>query len=329
MLGSITRQCANRGFDLLISFQKMEDDWHTRYQDSHRADGLILLGYGDYTQYEQRLTGLVAQGTRFVRWGSVRPDNIGATVGSDNFGAGQMAGAHLIAQGRRDIAFLGQADEHYPEFSDRYHGLQAALAQAGLSVNPDLQIGALTTEESGYLAARADCAGRALRCDLCRVGPDRHRRDARALRGGPVSAGRCGADGFDDIPAAGMTNPSLTTMMQDLKSAGILLIETLLAQIEDRPLPSPVLPTRLVRRKSCGGERHRANDAGDLPTEHKVFVYVIAPRARPCKAGRKKQTSTRKGKSCRASPNLAGPGCVMSALAFSASRSALPCKMRI
>jgi DNA-binding LacI/PurR family transcriptional regulator len=93
MLGAITRQCANRGLDLLISFQKMEDDWHTRYQDSHRADGLILLGYGDYTLYEQRLMGLVAQGTRFVRWGSVRPDNIGATVGSDNFGAGRAAGA--------------------------------------------------------------------------------------------------------------------------------------------------------------------------------------------------------------------------------------------
>ncbi len=55
MLGAITRQCANRGLDLLISFQKMEDDWHVRYQDSHRADGLILLGYGDYTLYEQRL----------------------------------------------------------------------------------------------------------------------------------------------------------------------------------------------------------------------------------------------------------------------------------
>ena len=51
MLGSITRACADRGLDLLISFQRMEDDWHVKYQDSHRADGLILLGYGDYTTY--------------------------------------------------------------------------------------------------------------------------------------------------------------------------------------------------------------------------------------------------------------------------------------
>ena len=56
-----------------------------------RADGLILLGYGDYTLYTHRLSQLVASDTRFVRWGSVREDNIGTTVGSDNFGAGRLA----------------------------------------------------------------------------------------------------------------------------------------------------------------------------------------------------------------------------------------------
>jgi DNA-binding LacI/PurR family transcriptional regulator len=59
--------------------------------------------------------------------------------------------------------------------------------------------------------------------------------------------------GFDDIPAASMTNPPLTTIVQDLKLAGILLIETLLAQIEEKEPPAPVLPTRLVQRRSCGG----------------------------------------------------------------------------
>jgi DNA-binding LacI/PurR family transcriptional regulator len=254
MLGSITRQCANRGFDLLISFQKMGDDWHTNYQDSHRADGLILLGYGDYTLYEERLTGLVAQGTRFVRWGSVRPDNIGATVGSDNFGAGRQAGHHLVKQGRRRIAFLGQADEHYPEFADRYCGLQAALAAVGIAADPALQINAITTEESGYASALALIAS-AVDFDAIFAGSDLIAIGAmRAL----AEAGlRVPADialvGFDDIPAASMTNPPLTTIVQDLKLAGILLIETLLAQIEEKEPPAPVLPTRLVQRRSCGG----------------------------------------------------------------------------
>ena len=71
-----------------------------RYQDSHRADGLILLGYGDYTLYKSRLEQLVGQGTHFVRWGSVGDDNIGSTVGSDNVGAGRLAGEHLLALDR-------------------------------------------------------------------------------------------------------------------------------------------------------------------------------------------------------------------------------------
>lgn len=81
MLGSITRHCAGRGLDLLISFQRPNDDWHKRYQDSHRADGLILLGYGDYTLYESRLRQLVRSGAHFVRWGAVEPATIGSTVG--------------------------------------------------------------------------------------------------------------------------------------------------------------------------------------------------------------------------------------------------------
>jgi hypothetical protein len=69
MLGSITRACAKHGHDLLVSFQQLSDDWHADYEDSMKADGLILLGYGDYMAYESKLAHLVAQGTHFVRWG--------------------------------------------------------------------------------------------------------------------------------------------------------------------------------------------------------------------------------------------------------------------
>ncbi len=253
MLGSITRQCANRGLDLLISFQKMEDDWHVRYQDSHRADGLILLGYGDYTLYTSRLTELVEHGTQFVRWGSVRDDNIGVTVGSDNLGAGRQAGEHLLAQGRRRIAFLGQADEHYPEFADRYRGLCAALTDAGIAVDPALQADALSHEESGRAAVRTLIdAGTGFDAvfaasDLIAIGAMRELAEAGLSVPQDVAV-----VGFDDLPAASMTNPPLTTLMQDLKGAGELLVETLVAEIEDREPPPRTLPARLVVRRSSG-----------------------------------------------------------------------------
>lgn len=254
MLGSITRASANRGLDLLISFQKMEDDWHVRYQDSHRADGLILLGYGDYTLYEKRLSQLVGSDTLFVRWGSVRDDNIGVTVGSDNFGAGRQAGEHLLSLGRRRIAFLGQADEHYPEFAERYRGLCAALEKQGLQAPPELQVDALSSEEDGRRAItrlleqgqQFDAVFAA--SDLIAIGALQALSDA-----GKRVPEEIAVMGFDNIPAASQTSPPLTTLMQDLKTGGELLVESLIAQIEDRPVPQGTIPAKLVIRKSTSG----------------------------------------------------------------------------
>ncbi|MES2174329.1 MAG: LacI family DNA-binding transcriptional regulator [Pseudomonadota bacterium] len=254
MLGSITRQCGVRGLDLLISFQKMEYDWHVRYQDSHRADGLILLGYGDYTLYARRLTELVDHGTHFVRWGSAGEDTIGPTVGSDNVGAGRLAGEHLLSIGRRRIAFLGQADEHYPEFADRYRGLCQAMAAVGVALDPALQVDALTAEDAGHTAARTLIA-RAKPFDAIFAASDLIAIGAmRALAEAGLSVpGDVAIIGFDDIPAASLTTPPLTTIMQDMKGAGQLLVDTLVAQVEDRPLPPCTLGTRLVVRRSTAG----------------------------------------------------------------------------
>ena len=84
MLGSIARTCSLRGYDLLTSFQQLSSNWHVDYEDSHKADGIILLGYGDYETYRARLEQLEAQGTHFVRWGSVQLGQPGTTIGCDN-----------------------------------------------------------------------------------------------------------------------------------------------------------------------------------------------------------------------------------------------------
>ena len=253
MLGSITRACADRGLDLLISFQRMEDDWHTQYQDSHRADGLILLGYGDFSIYSKRLDQLVAQGTHFARWGSVRSDTSGGTIGSDNIGAGRIAGQHLLDGGRRRIAFLGHADDHYPEFAHRYRGLCDALEEAGMQADPALQFDAITTEAAGYEAAQSLLASGAsfdavfAASDLIAIGA------MRALAEAGVKVPQDVAMvGFDDIPSASLTVPPLTTISQDMRGAGERLVETLLAKIEERELPDARLPTELIVRGTSG-----------------------------------------------------------------------------
>ena len=100
MLASITRACAQRGYDLLISFQQpANEDWQASFEDSNKADGIILLGYGDYQEYRARLKFLISRGIHFVRWGAKLPDQADITVGCDNYHGGYAITRHLLERG--------------------------------------------------------------------------------------------------------------------------------------------------------------------------------------------------------------------------------------
>ena len=60
----------------------------------------------------------------------------------------------MISLGRRNIAFLGHASCHYPEFFGRYRGYVEALRAAGLEVSSELQADAISTVNEGQGAAR-------------------------------------------------------------------------------------------------------------------------------------------------------------------------------
>lgn len=255
MLGSITRACAMHGQDLLISFQQLSGDWHADYEDAKKADGIILLGYGDYLEARATLERLVEQGTHFVRWGAVEPGTPGVSIGCDNLQGGHAMTRHLIDQGCRRIGFLGHADEHYPEFQARWQGYCDALREAGLEADPALQADAIITEGSGHAAART-LLGRGVAfdglfgaSDIIAIGALRALSEAGLAVPGQVKVG-----GFDDIPVAGFTNPPLSTVQQDTKLAGSVLVESLLALVNNEPVDSRMLPTRLVPRRSSGAD---------------------------------------------------------------------------
>jgi len=251
MLGSITRASARQGYDLLISFQQLSRDWQQDYEDSRKADGIILLGYGDYEEYRPRLVRLVEQGTHFVRWGPVLDGQPGISVGCDNLQGGYEVTRHLLGTGRKAIAFLGTATSHYPEFFDRYRGYERAMMEAGVATSSALQVDAITTEESGFQAA-SELRARGVAFDAIVAASDLIAIGAlRALQESGIDVPRqVGVVGFDDIPAASLTNPPLTTVMQDTRRAGELLVETLLHQIAGDVATNSVIPTRLVVRRS-------------------------------------------------------------------------------
>ena len=254
MLGSITRACAKHGHDLLVSFQQLSDDWHADYEDSMKADGLILLGYGDYIAYESKLAHLVAQGTHFVRWGAVLQGQPGISIGCDNAAGGALAGRHLMQRGRRKIAFLGDASTHFPEFFARYCGCDAVLREAGLRMNPALQVDAASTEQAGYEAARTLLA-RGLSFDAVFAASDLIAIGAlHALREAGLRVPEdVAVVGFDGTPMGRFANPPLTTVVQDTARAGELLVETLLQLVRDEPAHSVTMAPTLQVRASSGG----------------------------------------------------------------------------
>ena len=253
MLGSITRACARHGYDLLISFQQQAGQWHEDYADTRKADGLILLGYGDYVEYRGRLARLVEQGTNFVLWGAMQAGQPGLSVGSDNYRGSHTATQHLIGLGRRNIAFLGAASTHYPEFLERYRGHSDALKDAGIVPHRAMQVDSITTERSGY-SATCELLERGVSFDAIVAASDLIAMGAiHALQERHIDVPKQVAIvGFDDIPAATLTNPPLTTVAQDTRLAGDVLVDTVLAQIRGEPTAAKTLATRLVVRQSCG-----------------------------------------------------------------------------
>jgi DNA-binding LacI/PurR family transcriptional regulator len=253
MLGSITRATATRGYDLLISFQQLSDDWHADYEDAHRADGIILLGYGDYVSTSDKLEKLDNAGAHYILWGPVVEGRLGHAIGCDNHKGGYLASQHLLQLGRRRIAYLGDASDHYPEFLERYLGHGQALSEFNVLNDPALQINAENTESSGFQAckqlmssgARFDAILTA--SDMIAIGAIKalHESDYRVPQDVAVV-------GFDDIPSAGYIRPSLTTVLQDTTAAGELLVENLLKQINGEEIASKLLEPKLILRESCG-----------------------------------------------------------------------------
>lgn len=251
ILGSVTRAAARAGQDVLVSFQQLSDDWHADYEDSKKADGLILLGYGDYLEYRAKLEQLVEQGTRFVRWGAVMPGQPGISIGCDNHAGGRLAAEHLLSCGRKRIAFVGDASPHAPEFMARYQGGRDAQADAGIAVDPALQVDAESSEASGHEAMRA-LLGSGIAFDAVFAASDSIA--FGALKALAAHGLRVPEDvavvGFDGLPIGGYFTPSLSTVVQDTVGAGEALVDALMRQIRGEPVASRMLRPQLEVRAS-------------------------------------------------------------------------------
>ncbi|MEV7413960.1 LacI family DNA-binding transcriptional regulator [Streptomyces sp. NPDC089919] len=212
---------------------------------ARRVDGLIVIPAGaDHRYLEPEIRAGVA--TVFVD----RPaGGIGADVVlSDSFGGAREGVAHLIARGHRRIGFIGD-QPHIHTAQERLRGYRAAMAEAGLPVEP-AWVALGSTEPASVTAAARGMLGRAEPVTALFAGNNRVTVTVvRVLAGvaGPVAL-----VGFDDFELADLLRPGVSVVAQDAAALGRVAADRLFARLSGaRPAPERlVLPTRLIARGS-------------------------------------------------------------------------------
>ncbi|HKT03745.1 MAG TPA: LacI family DNA-binding transcriptional regulator [Rugosimonospora sp.] len=218
----------------------------TRTLIDRRVDGLIVMSASHDHRY------LVAEqqaGTQFVFIDRLPFPLLADAIVCDNEDGARTAVGHLLATGRRTIAYLGD-DPSIITARQRFAGFQDALAAAARQLDPDLVRHGLRTAGQARGAA----------LDLLRTRPPEMIFASQNLVTiGVVEAlhelglqHRVALVGFDDVPLAAIVRPGITVMAQDPSAVGRLAAERLFARLQGDASPPAVhtIPTRLVTRGS-------------------------------------------------------------------------------
>ena len=166
-----------------------------------------------------------------------------------------MLGECVREQRTHELAFIGNASEHSPEFFERYQGFIQALSEQGVQADQVPQRDAISTEQAGYEATldilstgyRPDAVFAA--SDLIAIGAMR----ALQQQGLKIPAD-VAVVGFDDIPMASFTSPALTTIQQNTTLAGEMLVVNLLRLIQHQPIELTDIEPKIIIRNSCGSQ---------------------------------------------------------------------------
>jgi len=218
-----------------------------RYLSSGHIDGVLLI----YCRSSHPLVAtLPAMGIPVTLVGRPLVTSSLSHVDADNRDGARMAIDHLVKKGRRRIATIAGPPDVSPGV-DRLAGYREALINHGLEPGP-IAYGDFTRPAGIHAMCRlldhrpnldaVFCAS-----DLMAVGA------LHALR----QSGRRVPDdvaviGFDDLPLASFTQPTLTTVHQPVEEMGAVAARRLLALVDGKETgPSPILPTSLVIRQSA------------------------------------------------------------------------------
>ncbi len=253
-LTGVGNQASELGFDMLVSTRAPGEQEMESYRSdvaTHRVDGFIIVR----TRCDDpRIAFLLRNEFPFAAFGRVTDQPDFPYVDEDGKHGFALIINHLVDLGHRKIALI-TAPEDLTFTNHRLAGARAAMEKRGLSFPPDyLQVGDLT-QRGGF-----ECAQRLLDLqdpptaiaafnDLMAFGAMSAAQERGLSVGQQISI-----SGFDNIPMAEHTHPTLTTVHQPIYQIGRRVCELLIRTIRNEPIEETqvILKPSLIVRRSTG-----------------------------------------------------------------------------
>jgi LacI family transcriptional regulator len=219
-----------------------------KLREQGQMDGLLLAGFKSQELFNQALNFGVPVVALDNYWRDLPLDAV--TV---NYSEGTMrAIEHLVELGHRDIVYLTGKLDGYATFS-RLNGYRLSLIELGLPYRPELLFESNMTVAGGERVARellkSNLKFTAICCsnDADAIGVIR-----TLLKAGKRVPEDISVTGFDDLDAAKLISPPLSTIHASIEALGSIGVERLLARAADpsTPIRHTMLPTYLVVRNS-------------------------------------------------------------------------------
>lgn len=218
--------------------------------EAQEMDGLIVDGHAATEAYLRQMR---QAGIPVVLLGRTLADSDIPTVMPDNFAGSLQAVTHLIEHGHKRIVFV-TGDPDTDDGRLREQGYRVALKDAGLEIDPALIVRGDFHPDIAFdsvdqlLRKRVPFTALFGADDDCALGA------MRAIQQWGKNVPKdVAVIGFNDLPEAFTSRPSLTTMRPYLRDLGERAARIMLALIDGKPVSGVILmPVELIRRKSCG-----------------------------------------------------------------------------
>jgi len=238
---------AELGRSVLILSTQGRDAARERVMElAGRVDGLVVLGR---TVSDDVVLEIADRGTPLVLLARPTVGPVDSVKAENVHTAGVLA-QHLLDDGRRRLAFVGDPDSS-PDIAERWQGLSAVLDEAD-APPPQQLMPAGFGEDAGAEIAR-DLMSRDLPDAVVCANDELALGVLGELRAAGVDVpGQVAVTGWDDVMAARYAG--LTTVRQPMRELGATAARLLDARIAGRrtvQARQELLPTRLVVRTSC------------------------------------------------------------------------------